>query len=119
MPVGANVTTGFPTWNVTVNDTNPLWFYCKQHNPDGSSHCGHGMVFAVNPVQTSARNFTAFQLLAQNLNGTNTSTTSSSSSSGSAPSATTTGTNNSGASSVVVNLALGLASVLAIFATAL
>ena len=117
MFVGPNVT-DFPTWNVTVNDTNPLWFYCKQHNPDGSSHCGHGMVFAVNPVQSSPRNFSAFQQLAQTLNGTNTTTTTSSSGS-SAPSATTTGTNNNGASSVAVNLALGLASVLAIFATAL
>ena len=26
MPVAANATS-FPTWNVTVNDTNPLWFF--------------------------------------------------------------------------------------------
>ena len=70
MPVAANAT-AFPTWNVTVNDTNPLWFYCKQHSPDGSSHCGAGMVFAVNPVQTSARNFSAFEDLAKALTGNN------------------------------------------------
>ena len=29
MPVAANVTDNFPTWNITVNDTNPLWFYVR------------------------------------------------------------------------------------------
>ena len=48
MPVDANATT-FPTWSVTVNNTQPLWFYCRQHAPTGASHCGAGMVFAVNP----------------------------------------------------------------------
>lgn len=69
MPVDANATE-FPTWNVTVNDTAPIWFYCRQHKPDGSSHCGAGMVFAVNAVENSPRNFTAFKGLAQTLNGT-------------------------------------------------
>ena len=81
MAVGANATE-FPTWNVTVNDTTPLWFYCRQHAPDGSSHCGAGMVFAVNAVENSPRNFTAFKALATTLNGTNTTGASSSSSSG-------------------------------------
>ncbi|KAI0824203.1 hypothetical protein BC628DRAFT_1411131 [Trametes gibbosa] len=71
MPVAADATS-FPTWNVTVNDTAPIWFYCRQHKPDGSSHCGAGMVFAVNAVENSARNFSAFQGLAQTLNGTST-----------------------------------------------
>ena len=79
MAVGANATE-FPTWNVTVNDTTPLWFYCRQHAPDGSSHCGAGMVFAVNAVENSPRNFTAFKALATTLNGTNTTGASSSSS---------------------------------------
>jgi len=68
MPVGANVTSGFPTWSIVVNDTTPIWAYCKQTNPE--SHCGAGMVFAINPVQNSARNFTAFQNVAEALNGT-------------------------------------------------
>ena len=59
MAVGANATE-FPTWNVTVNDTTPLWFYCRQHAPDGSSHCGSGMVFAVNP--TADKTFADFQV---------------------------------------------------------
>ncbi|RPD81853.1 hypothetical protein L226DRAFT_450467 [Lentinus tigrinus ALCF2SS1-7] len=70
MPVDANATE-FPVWNVTVNDTAPLWFYCRQHKPDGSSHCGAGMVFAVNAVEDSPRNFSAFKALATTLNGTN------------------------------------------------
>ena len=70
MPVGENATS-FPTWNVTVNNTAPLWFYCRQHTPAGASHCGAGMVFAVNAVEDSPRNFSAFRSLATTLNGTN------------------------------------------------
>jgi plastocyanin len=69
-PVGAN-DTDFPTWTVTVNDTTPSWFYCEQTAP--SSHCGAGMVFAVNAVDNTTRNFAAFQSLAEQLNGTGTS----------------------------------------------
>jgi plastocyanin len=69
MPVSANVT-DFPTWNLTVNDTAPIWAYCRQQIP--SSHCGAGMVFAINSVETSDRNFTAFQNVAKALNGTGT-----------------------------------------------
>jgi len=82
MPVAANATT-FPTWNFTVTDTSPVWAYCRQKTPE--SHCGQGMVFAINSDETSARNFTAFQSLAMALNGTsNSSSTSSSSSASSA-----------------------------------
>lgn len=80
------------------------------------------MVFAVNPVQTSARNFSAFQQLAATLNGTNATGSSSSPSSSSSSSATTSpsasGTNGA-ASSAGANLALGLGTVFAIFATLL
>jgi len=54
-----------PAFNVTVNDTTPIWVYCRQ-----TGHCGQGMVFAVNPVQSSPNNFSAFQALAKQLNGT-------------------------------------------------
>lgn len=108
-------TTDFPTWSVTVNDTNPLWFYCKQKKPDGTSHCGAGMVFAVNPVQDSPRNFTAFQQLAMTLNGTNVTGAVNPSPSGSnAPAPTNAGTSSAGA-----NLALGLGAVFAVFAAML
>jgi len=81
MPVAAN-STDFPTWNYTVVDTSPVWGYCRQQNPE--SHCGQGMVFAINSVETSANNFAAFQNEAKALNGTAVALT--------APNATTTTT---------------------------
>ncbi|KAK0506083.1 Cupredoxin [Armillaria luteobubalina] len=72
-----------PTFNITVNDTAPIWAYCRQTIP--ASHCGAGMVFAINSNEQSARNFSAFQSLAEQLNGTastNSSTTNSSSAAG-------------------------------------
>jgi len=74
--VGPNAT-DFPTWNMTINDTAPVWAYCRQQSP--TSHCGAGMVFAVNSDESSARNFTAFQNLAEQLNGTALAATASSS----------------------------------------
>jgi plastocyanin len=58
----------FITWNVTVNDTAPTWAYCKQHAT--ASHCGAGMVFAINSDEAGPRNFAAFAALAKQLNGT-------------------------------------------------
>ncbi|KAI0348673.1 hypothetical protein BDW22DRAFT_1404488 [Trametopsis cervina] len=110
MPVGANDTV-FPTWNVTVNDTTPIWFYCKQ-----TGHCGKGMVFAINPVQDSLRNFSAFQALAQTLNGTN--ATGSASAPNTSSSSTPNG-QNSGAGSIAINAAIGLGSIFAAVALAL
>jgi len=66
-PVAADATT-FPTWNYTVTDTGPIWVYCRQQNP--SSHCGAGMVFAINSDESSPRNYSAFVALAKQLNGT-------------------------------------------------
>ncbi|KAK1231103.1 hypothetical protein PQX77_005792 [Marasmius sp. AFHP31] len=45
------------TWEVTVNGTDPMWFYCSQ--TEGTDHCKAGMVFAVNPTETNT--FEAFQ----------------------------------------------------------
>ncbi|KAL0951022.1 hypothetical protein HGRIS_007763 [Hohenbuehelia grisea] len=67
MPVADDATT-FPVWNVTVNDTAPIWAYCRQKTP--TSHCGAGMVFAVNSDENSPRNFNAFKQVAAQLNGT-------------------------------------------------
>jgi len=84
MPVGANATS-FPTYTIQVNDTTPIWAYCKQ-----TAHCGQGMVFAINAVETSANTFEAFKAQAIALNGTASAT-----SSGATPYATTqTGTPN-------------------------
>jgi plastocyanin len=84
-PVAANSTT-FPTWSLTINDTAPIWAYCRQQ-----SHCGSGMVFAVNSDESSARNFSAFQGLAKTLNGTATASSSSGTTSPTASSGNTSG----------------------------
>lgn len=65
--------TDFPTWSILVNDTAPIWAYCRQPLP--KSHCGAGMVFAVNSIDDSTRNFTAFQSVAEALNGTSATST--------------------------------------------
>jgi plastocyanin len=75
-PVGAN-DTQFPTWNYTVQDTKPVWAYCRQGN-----HCQSGMVFAINANENSAQNFTAF------VNNAKSSATSTSTTSASTPSST-------------------------------
>jgi plastocyanin len=72
IPVADGATT-FPTYVVQVNDTKPIWAFCRQGN-----HCGQGMVFAANTVESGAKTFAAFQALAKQLNGTTSSTTPSS-----------------------------------------
>jgi plastocyanin len=54
-----------PTFTITVNDTQPIWVYCRQAN-----HCGSGMVFAVNSDESSSHSYSAFANLAKVLNGT-------------------------------------------------
>ena len=78
MPVSANAT-AFPTFTVRVNDTAPIWAYCRQ-----VGHCGQGMVFAANAVESGSNTFEAFVSLAKQLNGT--------SSSGSNTTSSTSGT---------------------------
>jgi plastocyanin len=67
MPVAAGVT-DFPSFSITVNDTAPIWAYCRQTTP--VSHCGMGMTFSVNADESGPRNTTAFNALAKQLNGT-------------------------------------------------
>jgi len=107
MPVAAN-STQFPTFSVVVNETTPIWVYCRQDNPE--SHCGQGMVFAVNAVDSGTKNFTAFQALAKQINGT-----SSTASSSAGASSSTTGASSSGASRLGASLGLGLGLVGAVF----
>jgi plastocyanin len=53
----ANTSTTFPVWSITVNNASaPLWFHCRQTNPE--SHCAAGMVFAINP--TAAKSYDQF-----------------------------------------------------------
>lgn len=59
-PVGAEDTAGpFPAATLIIQDTNPIWIYCRQKVP--TSHCAAGMVFAINP---GAGQLAAFQAAA-------------------------------------------------------
>ncbi|KAJ7199659.1 Cupredoxin [Mycena pura] len=80
MAVSPNATV-FPTFTITINDTAPIWGYCQQPGPP--AHCGQGMVFAINAVDSGKNNFEAFQAIA---NGTRNTPSGSSSGSGAAPS---------------------------------
>jgi len=61
-PVPANQTENLPTYTVTVNDTQPIWVYCAQNLRLPSSHCGAGMVFAINCGPDGSNNsFTNFK----------------------------------------------------------
>jgi plastocyanin len=60
-PVAAN-STG-PSLSIIVNDTAPIWGYCAQTAP--VSHCGSGMVFSINAVESGPNNFEAFLAIAQ------------------------------------------------------
>jgi plastocyanin len=44
MPVAQDATE-IPTFTITVQNTNPIWFYCSQ-----AKHCQAGMVGAINPT---------------------------------------------------------------------
>ncbi|KAJ8521926.1 hypothetical protein ONZ45_g1428 [Pleurotus djamor] len=89
-PVAADAST-FPTFQITINDTAPIWGYCGQTN-----HCGAGMVFSINAVESGPNNFAAFQQLARRINGTS-SDSSSSAGNGSGGSGNGNSNNNNGA----------------------
>jgi len=103
---------GATTFSVTVNDTNPLWFYCAQTSP--VSHCHSGMVFAVNP--TASKNFTTFQNNAKSGsssdNSTSNSTYGGSSASGSASGSASSSTSTSGSSNAAVAISGNVAGLL-------
>ncbi|KAJ7235635.1 hypothetical protein B0H12DRAFT_1141390 [Mycena haematopus] len=63
VPVNTSQTSDFPTFQITVNDTTPIWGYCGQQGPP--VHCTSGMVFSVNAVESGPNNFAAFQHLAE------------------------------------------------------
>ncbi|KAI8984874.1 hypothetical protein BD414DRAFT_489561 [Trametes punicea] len=61
--VPANITDGFPTWNLTItDDTKPIWFYCSQ-TTGAKEHCLAGMVGSINAPQTG-NTFQSFLALA-------------------------------------------------------
>ena len=106
MPVGANATE-FPTYSLTINDTAPIWAYCAQ-----ATHCGSGMVFAINSDESSARSFAAFQNLAKTLNGT----TSTNSTNPAGPTNTTSTNGNTNNGNGAVSNSIGGGLVIALFA---
>ncbi|KAF7340306.1 hypothetical protein MVEN_01949700 [Mycena venus] len=55
--------TDFPTFQITINDTMPIWGYCGQ-----TGHCQQGMVFSINAVESGPNNFAAFKALAMRNN---------------------------------------------------
>jgi hypothetical protein len=62
MPVDVG-SVDLPHVMLTVNHTNPMWFYCQQQNP--APHCQKGMVFAINPPpEHDPHSFAAFKALA-------------------------------------------------------
>jgi len=48
-----------PQFQITINATTPLWFYCAQ-----AEHCQSGMVFAVNVNNTSGKTLDAYKAAA-------------------------------------------------------
>lgn len=55
------------TFSMPVTASGPLWFYCKQKV---GTHCGKGMVFAINAPTTGDKTFSAYKQLAIAQNGT-------------------------------------------------
>jgi len=102
MPVAAGVT-AFPTWNLTINDTSPIWAYCRQ-----ATHCGQGMVFAVNSDESGPNNFAAFQALAKQLNGTSSSSTNTTTPGSNASSGVANGIGGSGLVAALAAALVGL-----------
>jgi plastocyanin len=101
MPVAADATT-FPTYTIQVNDSTPIWAYCEQ-----TGHCGEGMVFAANAVESGPNNFEAFQASAEKIDGTSSNPT------GSNSTGSTAGTHN-GAGAIRLSgtgIVVGLAAV--------
>src|SRR5882762_11528823 len=65
MPVASNTSGTMPTFQITINDTQPIWGYCGQ-----TGHCQAGMVFGINAPMNGSNTFTAFQMLAKSSNAT-------------------------------------------------
>ncbi|KAN0108992.1 putative plastocyanin-like domain protein [Russula decolorans] len=49
-----------PSWEFIVVGTDPVWIHCSQAANTAASHCGQGMVFAVNPGPEGSNNSFSF-----------------------------------------------------------
>lgn len=56
-PVDPQSNSPHPTFVLTVKTTDPIWFYCQQGANTNASHCGKGMVGAVNTDQSKFDQF--------------------------------------------------------------
>ncbi|KAL0580438.1 hypothetical protein V5O48_001591 [Marasmius crinis-equi] len=94
----ADSATTFPSYTIQINDTKPIWAYCRQGN-----HCASGMVFSVNAVESGPNNFEAFKAKATN----NNSSSGNSGSTGNNNAALSTKWNGAGIAVAVVGVFLG------------
>ncbi|KJA16243.1 hypothetical protein HYPSUDRAFT_148004 [Hypholoma sublateritium FD-334 SS-4] len=110
VPVAADATT-FPTFQITINDTAPIWGYCGQ-----TGHCAAGMVFSINAVESGPNNFENFLSLAEET--ANATTTSSGAGSATAPVSSPTSSDTSDAisprASIPIAFGLGFSGLLAL-----
>jgi plastocyanin len=58
-PLAAAGATGPVTYNITVNNTDPMYFKCNQMIPE--NHCALGMVFGLNLPLSGNASFATFQ----------------------------------------------------------
>jgi len=64
MPVAMGASTDSrPTFTLTINSTDPIWFYCGQTI---ESHCQAGMVGVINPPSSGGNTLAAFKTAAGN-----------------------------------------------------
>lgn len=107
MPVTTN-STSMPTFDITVNNSGPIWFYCSQ-----GRHCQNGMSGVINPPANNAnRTLNAYKQRAQSVQqagnptttgGGSTPTGGSSPNGSGAPTPTPTGNRGSGAAGLAAS----------------
>jgi hypothetical protein len=72
-PVSANLAEPHSTFTIPIQDTDPVWFYCQQGANTNASHCGKGMVGAINTDQDKFNQFRTSALnIGQALDASNT-----------------------------------------------
>jgi len=67
MPNANNSVVPPPQMAIQVTVTTPLWFYCRQKNPE--PHCGKGMTFSINPTANKTQAMFEQMAIAQNGTG--------------------------------------------------
>jgi hypothetical protein len=86
-------------FTITVHDGSPIWIHCAQVAPNNTgTHCGKGMVAAINAPTTGSNTFDAFQKLAARFDNSSISSSgnSTSNNSSSTAGASPTASGNSG-----------------------